>query len=124
MLPAKKPTIEVNGISKPNDAASSENRSQSRPMISRPVAGSMNRFGNGLVSQSNQVDSPSGPLRNGGNNSWKACLFIVCAPWYEFYARRFAQAMFPADRRTATDGRGFIGEPPDGRRAASRATAS
>src|SRR4051812_28270368 len=80
MLPAKKPTMQVNGISKPNDAASSENRSQSRPMISRPVAGSMNRFGSGLVSQSNQLDSPSGPLRNGGNNSWKACLFIVCAP--------------------------------------------
>src|SRR3954468_9986206 len=91
MLPAKKPTMQVNGISKPNDAASSENRSQSRPMISRPVAGSMNRFGSGLVSQSNQLNSPSGPLRSGGNNSWKAFFIMVFAPWSEFYARRFGE---------------------------------
>src|SRR3954453_7838663 len=91
MLPAKNPTMEVNGISKPNDAASSEKRSQSRPMINKPVAGSMNRFGSGLVSQSNQLDWPSGPLGNGGNNSWKAYFMMVFAPQQKFYARRFAE---------------------------------
>src|SRR3954469_25887431 len=103
MLPARKPTSDVNGISSPNDAASSEKSSQSRPMINRPVAGSMNRFGSGLVSQSNQLDSPSGPLRNGGNNSWKACFIMVFAPWSEFYARRFAGTNGFGHERTATD---------------------
>ena len=47
MPPTTKPTSDVNGIKTPNDAASSENKSQSSPMISRPVAGSMKRFGSG-----------------------------------------------------------------------------
>ena len=67
----------MNGNASPSVAASSEKNSQSRPMINNPVAGSMNCFGNGSVSQSSQPDRLAGPSETGGNNSCVAFVFIA-----------------------------------------------
>jgi hypothetical protein len=46
-------------------------------MINNPVAGSINCFGNGSVSQSSHPDKLAGPSETGGNNTCFAFVFIA-----------------------------------------------